>query len=243
MTAIAIDTCFAACSVAIRTDNGAVHALCDLIGRGHAERVIAMVGETAALAGVALRSVSDVIVTVGPGTFTGQRVGVACAQGLALAAGARCHAAGALHAIAATVARQRSRGEARSDGRDRSGRRLGIVAGAGRDAYYWQIFDPELRPEMEAVRVDASALSDTLAGFDGDVAGPAAGDLLKMEAGVGLAGPAHIAADWPSVAEARDLLDLYAAGCLAPVTHLRPCYLRKPDAEPSRDVLMRQPTP
>ena len=52
---------------------------------GHAERLMPMIGEVMAEAGMAFSAIDRIGVTVGPGSFTGVRVGVAAARGLALA--------------------------------------------------------------------------------------------------------------------------------------------------------------
>ena len=56
---------------------------------GHAERLIPMIGEAMQQARSQLRSYRRIAVTVGPGTFTGTRIGVAAARALALATGAK----------------------------------------------------------------------------------------------------------------------------------------------------------
>ena len=85
---LALDTSTAACSAALFDGSGACVASADeLIGRGHAERLVPMLDEL--LAG---RRADRVIVGVGPGSFTGIRVGIAAAQGLAIGWG--CEVAG-----------------------------------------------------------------------------------------------------------------------------------------------------
>lgn len=55
------------------------------MARGHAERLAPMVEETMARAGLAFSALDRLAVTTGPGTFTGQRVGLAFMRGLRLA--------------------------------------------------------------------------------------------------------------------------------------------------------------
>ena len=76
---LAIDTSSAACSAALLGEDGSVAACADeIIGRGHAERLAPMIAEM--LDG---RIPSSILVGVGPGSFTGIRVGIAAAHGLA----------------------------------------------------------------------------------------------------------------------------------------------------------------
>ena len=56
-------------------------------GHGNADIIVSLIAEIAAEAGVPLASIERVGVTVGPGSFTGVRVGIAAARGFALGAG------------------------------------------------------------------------------------------------------------------------------------------------------------
>jgi tRNA threonylcarbamoyl adenosine modification protein YeaZ len=77
---LALDTSTAACTAALFDGSGAcVERRDELIGRGHAERLVPMIDEL--LAG---RTADQLIVGVGPGSFTGIRVAVAAAHGLAI---------------------------------------------------------------------------------------------------------------------------------------------------------------
>ncbi|HJR82612.1 MAG TPA: tRNA (adenosine(37)-N6)-threonylcarbamoyltransferase complex dimerization subunit type 1 TsaB [Sphingomicrobium sp.] len=78
---LAIDTSTAACTAALFDASGACVASRDeVIGRGHSERLVPMLDEL--LEG---RRANRILVGVGPGSFTGIRVGIAAAQGLAIA--------------------------------------------------------------------------------------------------------------------------------------------------------------
>jgi len=77
---LAIDTSTANCSAAIFADDGAlIDARDEVIGRGHAERLMPMVEEL--LAG---RFPGQILIGCGPGSFTGLRVGLAAAHGMAI---------------------------------------------------------------------------------------------------------------------------------------------------------------
>ena len=101
MRVIAIDTALGACSVAA-LDGQIVcgHRFLDM-NRGHAEVLMGLVDEVEAEAGFGVLACDRLAVTVGPGTFTGLRVGLAAARGFALASGKPLVGLTTLHAIAA----------------------------------------------------------------------------------------------------------------------------------------------
>ena len=89
MIVLAIDTAGVDCSAALY-DSAAgkvLSAVTETIGKGHAERLMAVIDEALAAANLHLAAVERVAVVIGPGSFTGIRVGVAAARGLALALG------------------------------------------------------------------------------------------------------------------------------------------------------------
>ena len=77
---LALDTSTAACTAALLERDGTIVASRDeVIGRGHAERLVPMIEEM--LDG---HVPARIIVGVGPGSFTGLRVGIAAAHGMAI---------------------------------------------------------------------------------------------------------------------------------------------------------------
>lgn len=84
---LAIDTADATAGVALLLDGRLVAEFVEVSAYRHSERLFALVDEALAGAGVGRRELEAVAVTVGPGSFTGLRVGLATAKGLAFALG------------------------------------------------------------------------------------------------------------------------------------------------------------
>ncbi len=82
---LAAETALGACSVAVLVNEKILAHSFEEMARGHAERLAPMVQETMAKAGVEFSQLDRLAVTTGPGTFTGQRVGLAFMRGLRIA--------------------------------------------------------------------------------------------------------------------------------------------------------------
>ena len=89
MKILAIDTALDACSAAVY-DSAAGKLLAILshdMRRGHAEALIPIIADTMTAAGLDYAALDRIATTVGPGSYTGLRVGIAAARGLAIATG------------------------------------------------------------------------------------------------------------------------------------------------------------
>lgn len=84
-TVLALDTSGSAGSAALFCEGRLAAARFEIRNRGHAERLMPMIAEVLEEAGKSYRDITRLAVTVGPGSFTGVRVGLATARALALA--------------------------------------------------------------------------------------------------------------------------------------------------------------
>jgi tRNA threonylcarbamoyl adenosine modification protein YeaZ len=84
MRVLALDTALDACSVGL-TDGAGLVADEAVIGKGHAEYLVPQIERLMAKAGAEFSEISRIVVSIGPGSFTGIRAGLAAARGLALA--------------------------------------------------------------------------------------------------------------------------------------------------------------
>jgi tRNA threonylcarbamoyladenosine biosynthesis protein TsaB len=148
---LAFDTASQACSAAALVGEQVVAHRFELITRGHAERLMPMIEAVMAEAGLDYRDLDGIAVTVGPGSFTGVRTGLAAARGLALAAGLRLVGISTLEALAAAV----------PDDERHSGRILAVLD-AAHGQVYAQRFDSDGRPLAPLFAVAAAALADQL---------------------------------------------------------------------------------
>jgi len=81
---LALDSASAACSAALMVEGVVVAHEWEAMERGHAAALMPMVERV--MAGHEYRDLDAIAVTVGPGAYTGLRIGLATARGLALAA-------------------------------------------------------------------------------------------------------------------------------------------------------------
>jgi tRNA threonylcarbamoyladenosine biosynthesis protein TsaB len=103
MIVLGLDTALGACSAAVTRDGEVLAALGEPMLRGHQERLAPLVQEMLQASDLTFADIDRVGVTVGPGSFTGLRVGLAFAKGLGLALGKPCVGVGGLEALAASA--------------------------------------------------------------------------------------------------------------------------------------------
>ncbi len=232
MKILAFDTCFDACSAAVsRGDGGPVIAARKLMRRGHAEALMPMIEGVMGEAGVAFNELDRLIVTHGPGTFTGTRLGIAASLGLALANETPVATTSSLALIARFAAATLGDRLTGLSG-------IAVIRDARRDRVYLEVTDvagTPLEGPCLATLDDATAL---LAGRDLFAFGSGVA-VLEAHARAPLPG---LETAWPvpppegfEEPDARYLIDL-AAGLQASLDPA-PLYLRPPDATPAAPVL------
>jgi tRNA threonylcarbamoyladenosine biosynthesis protein TsaB len=217
MRVLAIDTALAACSAAVfdTAFGGIIASESPLMTRGHAEALMPLVARVMDKSGLAFVDIDRVVVTTGPGSFTGLRVGLAAARGLALATGLPIVGVTTLAAYAAPYLA--------------ADETIPVVAAidARHEHVYLQVFGPggrmtapRLAPLSDAVR----AASESASCIVGSAAQSIADALSKT-------GPAPTTIDTRG---APDIAWVAQIGAAAPESSSppKPQYLRAPDAQP-----------
>ena len=213
MKLMVVDTALGLCTAGVFEVDGAnlrrLGLRSEPMVKGHSERIAGFARDAAVEAGVAFADLDRIGVTVGPGSFTGLRVGLAFAQGLAAALGRPVVGVSALDALAASA------GEAAAVAALIDARRGQVYA------RFWREGEPE--GSAEALALDAAAACIATMGSDAVLVG--SGGTLFAEAAVG---PRLMILDGPAP-EALARLAAAADPAFAPA---RPLYLRAPDATP-----------
>ena len=184
--------------------------------RRHGEQLAPAVAAVLAEAGCRPGDLTAVVAGLGPGPFTGLRVGLVTAAALADALGIPAYGACSLDAIAAP-------------GHLPSGRLL-VATDARRREVYWAAYD-ETGTRIAGPEVDRPAdLAARLAGLDLAAMCGAGARLYREE----LPLPLVDRADHPDHPDPAALADLARDRVLAgaPTEPLTPLYLRRPDASP-----------
>ncbi len=220
MKLLAFDTAMAACSVAVYDSERAcvLASAFAPMERGHAEAIAPMVRDVMAGAGLEFRAIGRIAVTIGPGTFTGVRIGLSMARGLGLALDRPVTGIDTLSAIAANEAQAP----------------LLVVADARRDEVYAALFDAGRQQLVPPSVIKVEACLRLLP------AGPVVVIGTGADAIVAAAGRADMqrsrASDIPIAAN-------FAPLCRHPgdePSMPEPLYLRAPDAKP-QTFIQRQP--
>jgi tRNA threonylcarbamoyl adenosine modification protein YeaZ len=218
MRVLAIDTALGACSaVVLDTAPGGIVASESLgMVRGHAEALIPLVGRVMAASGMAFTDLDRIVVTTGPGSFTGLRVGISAARGLGLATGLPVVGVSTLSAYAAPYL-----------GIDNENPVIAAID--ARHAHvYLQVFGPDGRtlvtPRLAPLGEAVQAASQAPARLVGSAALAVADALTRTAAA-------------PVTVDARDAPEIgwvARIGVVAPEANAppKPQYLRAPDAQP-----------
>jgi tRNA threonylcarbamoyladenosine biosynthesis protein TsaB len=209
MRVLALDTALESCSAAVVDDGRVLAAASEVMARGHQERLGPLVRSVMAEAGLSFAALDRIGVTVGPGSFTGLRVGLAFAKGLGFALSRPVIGVGTLEALAASA----------------EGATVAAVVDARRGQLWMQVFAggaPLMAPDALEPEVAAARLAALVGGRALTLVGSGAAMLARRSGGERIDN--RQAPD--PVALAR-----LAAAASSDSPPPRPLYLRAPDAK------------
>lgn len=223
MIVLAIDTAGVDCSAALY-DSAAgkvLSVVSEAIGKGHAERLMAIIDEALARAGLQMQAINRIAVVIGPGSFTGIRVGVAAARGLALALGRESVGVTTLETLA------------RSYLAEHPGRPVVAAMDAKRNEVYTQAFSADGQPLSEPAALspeETSALVERLSAA-------ATGSWIDQ--------PATAMSDEFTGRDRFDIAMVARIGAekTAGAQRPKPLYLRGPDAKPQTGFALERRAP
>lgn len=214
MYILAIDTAAHLCAAAVLDCNtqSVIGRISIDIGKGHAEHLIDVVNQALERSQLELKEITRIAVNIGPGSFTGIRVGVATARGFAIANGSEIVPVTSLQAIAQGV-RNTANGE------------FWVLLDARRGEIYTQPFDQSGNMVTPARVEPIQAFAKRIAGSKFQLAGSGARLVLEE-----LGCDADVACDRST----PDIDDIARFGALQapPFAAAVPLYLRGPDAKP-----------
>ena len=213
---LALDTAGTACSAAVWCAGEVRARRFEVMARGQSERLVPMIEAVMTEAGIAYGALDAVAVTLGPGGFTGVRIGLATARALALAWARPLIGVSNFEAVAAAVPEA-----------ERRGRSLAVLIDAKRSDLYAQALSADLAPLTEPRALAPEALDGFLPQGPLVLAGDA---VAPARAVLEAAGRELLVASAPGLADAARVAALAAA---------RP--LPAPDAPPPRPIYLREP--
>lgn len=214
MRVLVLDTALGAATAAVVAVDGSARPVVrsETMARGHAEALMPLVRDVLREAG-GLGAVDRIAVTVGPGSFTGLRVGLASARALGLAAGIPVVGVSTLRALAAPALEAATEPVAAA-----------IDARHGR--VFFQAFGPDGAPLAVASLLAAEDAARALGDGPAQVAGSGADAVIA-------AGEGRLRkADGPHHAPDPIRLARLGAACDPDEAPPRPLYLKAADAHP-----------
>ena len=229
MLVVGFDTATPAVSVALHDGDRVVAQAFAVDARRHSELLMPMIAKVMADAGASRADLGAVAVGVGPGPYTGLRVGVVTALVLGSVLGVPVHGLCSLDIIAASAAAARP------------GRAFLVATDARRKEVYWAQYDQVGRrvagPSVGSASSIPHGADLPVAGTGGllypeafgEVIGPAypdAGTLCQLVA-ASLAGPGSAGSGPGSAGSGSGSA---GSGPLPPLLPAEPLYLRRPDA-------------
>ncbi len=217
MNLLAIDTSASLCAAAVFSSERELGRSVIDIGKGHAEHLMGVIDAAQAAANLAYADLNRIAVAIGPGSFTGIRVGVSAARGLALALGVPAIGVSNLEAVAA---------EAREQFRKRAIMPAFLSA---QTSVQLAVYDPFAKLVYAPATMSIEAAAELAVEHTAVICGSAGAAILQRDPTL-FNGGAAVTADIATYAR--------LAMSKAPGERPKPLYLREPDAKPQAGFVL-----
>ncbi len=215
MNVLALDTATSACSAALWRDGMVLAHRFAMMPRGQSEALLPMVRDVMRESGCGFPDLGLIAVTVGPGAFTGLRIGLAAARGMALASGVDCLGLTTLEAVAHGV-----------PAAERDGAPILVALESKRADIYAQVFSSDLAPLGSPRALLPEDLAEMVPSGTVRVVGDAA---ERTAAALAAAGADAIVSTAIGVPDAATIAGLAAGRAGQVAGPPAPLYLRPPD--------------
>ncbi len=208
MLTLVLDTALNACAAAVSRDGHILSHASEAMQRGHQERLAPMVEAVMQSSGAGFDALDRIGVTVGPGSFTGLRVGLAFAKAMSLALDIPCIGVNSLEALAA----------------GRPGFVAAAIAAKGDQLYLQAFLDGTalMAPDVLDTAVAVARIVELWSGAEATLVGSGAFELVGI-----LPGAAIAEAQTADICALANLIERRPSSAARP----RPLYLRPPDAK------------
>lgn len=164
MLILAFDCSGPACSVALWRDGAVLAQERELMERGQAEALMPMIDRVMKAGDLGFAALDRIAVTVGPGSFTGVRAGLAAARGFALASNIPAIGILTTTVLAAAVPPEERR----------TATRILVAIDTKRGDLYVHQFETDSAPSEQPIALPATELAAWVAGSRVMIAGDAA---------------------------------------------------------------------
>lgn len=155
-----IDTAVTGCNIVLADDSGIIAMHQEPVVRGHAEIVLPLFERLMGASGKTVGDITEIYVSIGPGSFTGLRVGLATARFMGFSLGVPVHGITSFQTFSAAIGGRKNRM---------------VLVETKRDDYYMKILDEHHKTVIEPCCVIGRDVHAVLDAHDCVLTGDAAG--------------------------------------------------------------------
>jgi tRNA threonylcarbamoyladenosine biosynthesis protein TsaB len=144
---LAFDTALQGCSVGVCA-HGKVFTKAEPMTSGQGEKLVPMINEVLAEARLTFKEIDAIVTTLGPGAFTGLRIGLSAAKAFGLSLDKPVFGITTLQALALQYAKERSQAHP-----------LAVILESKREDFYFQTFSNDAKPDSDARAISGAEIT------------------------------------------------------------------------------------